>query len=205
MAQEPEQKVALLSTDDKTDIAEIAQTLHEANYLILSSTGTREKIEAGGVPVTDVSGWTGFPPILNHRLVTYSAQIGAGLLANMSDAEHAADMEEHGFRPIDFVYFGLYDFEARIAKIKEGRTPRWEDITENMDVGGPAALCAAAKGARYVVTSPTQALVIAAMLRDGREISVVDLRHMQQIAVEAAINHQARALQAMKRFNEVLV
>lgn len=193
-------KVALLSTDDKTDIARIAETLYEGNHRIIASGGTRKAIEEGGIRVTDVSEWTGFPPILNHRLVTYSAQVGAGLLADMSDEQHVRDMAEHGFEAIDFVYFGLYDFEERIGKLEDGPGLTWKGIVENMDVGGPAALCAAAKGARCVVTNPIDALKMAQHLRDVGEIDDETLEGLQEAAIEVAFSHQGDVLEAMGEF-----
>lgn len=190
------QRVALLSTDDKTDIGVVAANLHAAGFLILASTGTREKIAASGTAVTDTAEWTGFPPILHHRLVTMSPQVGGGLLANMADADDVADMADHGLRQIHFVYFGLYDFAARLAAVGE----TWENILESMDVGGPAALCAAAKGARIVVTNPEEALSVSQMVLGGEEPQGRMLQVLQRNAVAASVAHQSLVLAAMNRW-----
>jgi phosphoribosylaminoimidazolecarboxamide formyltransferase / IMP cyclohydrolase len=186
-------RVALLSTDDKTNVGRIGSLLVEAGYQLVSSGGTFRAISDWGVPATDIAEWTGFPPILNHRLVTYSAPVGAGLLADMDDPTHAADMAVHKFTPIDVVYFGLYNYERRL--LEQGES--WKTIIENMDVGGPAALCAAAKGARFVVTNPEEALSLAQLLAGGKTPNGRLLRVMQRNAVAAAVAHQSRVLAAM--------
>jgi AICAR transformylase/IMP cyclohydrolase PurH len=193
------QRFALLSTDDKGDLREIATYLQQASLTILASGGTARTItEQTGIVPIDVSEWTGFPAILNHRLVTIHSRVAAGMLALPGNEEHMLDMADAGWELIEFVYFGLYDFEQRLTK-SDGS---WEYLVENMDVGGPMALCAAAKGARYVVTNPKQALHVAAMLAQGVTPTEWALRDMQRNAVAAAVAHYQLVLEAMDDFLE---
>jgi phosphoribosylaminoimidazolecarboxamide formyltransferase / IMP cyclohydrolase len=191
------QQVALLSTDNKTDIVEIARCLDRAGFLLVSSGGTRTAIvDVSDLEVVNVSDWTGFPPIHNHRLVTYSAPVGSGLLADLANPTHLAEQAEHGFTPIHFVYFGLYDYAERLKK----QGVSWETIIENIDVGGPTALTAAAKGARYVVTNPGEALNAAMMLAEGVTPTGRTLQVMQRNAVAAAQLHYTLVVNAMDEF-----
>ena len=111
---------ALLSVFDKSGIAELAEGLHAAGWQLLSSGGTAREVAARGVPVTDVADITGLPAILGHRVVTLHPKIHGGILADMSDPSHRADLAEYGIEPIDLVVVNLYPFARR----SECRTDR---------------------------------------------------------------------------------
>ncbi|MBR29422.1 MAG: bifunctional phosphoribosylaminoimidazolecarboxamide formyltransferase/inosine monophosphate cyclohydrolase [Rhodobacteraceae bacterium] len=142
---------ALLSVSDKTGLTELAAALHAAGTELVSTGGTAAAIRAAGLPVRDVSELTGFPEMMDGRVKTLHPMVHGGLLALRDDAGHVAAMDEHGIAPIDLLVVNLYPFEATVAK---GASP--EDCIENIDIGGPAMIRAAAKnhGHVAVVTDP---------------------------------------------------
>ena len=142
---------ALLSVSDKTGLVEFAAALHKAGVELISTGGTAKAIAAAGIAVRDVSEVTGFPEIMDGRVKTLHPAIHGALLGVRDDPEHARAMEEHAIAPIDLVIVNLYPFE-------EVRFSGGDDaaIVENIDIGGPAMLRAAAKNHAYVavVTDP---------------------------------------------------
>lgn len=134
-------KKAFLSVFDKTGIIEFAAGLIELGFEILSTGGTQRALEQAGLPVTNVSDITGFPECLDGRVKTLHPKIHAGILAMRGSAEHMAQVEKLGVGLIDIVAVNLYPFKATI--LKPGVT--LEDAIENIDIGGPTMLRAAAK------------------------------------------------------------
>ena len=135
---------ALISVADKTDVEIISKSLIDKGIEILSTGGTAAAIRAAGLPVTDVSDITEFPEIMAGRVKTLHPKIHGGLLGRRDcDAEV---MQEHGIVPIDMLIVNLYPFEKTIAKLNCTR----EDAIENIDIGGPAMIRAAAKNHRFV-------------------------------------------------------
>ena len=130
---------ALLSVSNKDGLLEFAQALHQRGVAMLSTGGTATLLERGGVPVTQVSSHTGFPEIMDGRVKTLHPKIHGGLLGRR-DVDDAV-MRQHGIEPIDLLVVNLYPFAATIAK--PGCT--YEDAIENIDIGGPAMVRAAAK------------------------------------------------------------
>ena len=128
---------ALLSVHDKSGIVEFASSLHGMGWSLLSSGGTAKVLSEAGLPVVDVAGITGFPPMLGHRVVTLHPKVHGGILADRDDPGHLAEMAEHGIEGIDLVVVNLYPF---------ARSPG----TEMIDVGGPALVRAAAKNHAHV-------------------------------------------------------
>ena len=132
---------ALISVYDKTDLLDIANALTQRGVEILSTGGTARHLRDAGIDILDVSDYTGFPEMMDGRVKTLHPKIHAGLLAERDNAEHNAQAEAHGIGPIDMVICNLYPFEATIAK---------PDVTlpeaiENIDIGGPTMIRAAAK------------------------------------------------------------
>lgn len=140
-------KRAILSVSDKTGIVDLARRLAGKGVTLLSTGGTMRAIAEAGVPVTGVSDVTGFPECLDGRVKTLHPMIHAGLLAVRDNAEHMAQIEALGVEPIDMVIINLYPFRATVEK--PGVT--FEDAVENIDIGGPTMLRAAAKNAQDVV------------------------------------------------------
>ena len=140
-------KRAILSVSDKTGIVELAKRLDAKGVTLLSTGGTMKAIAEAGIPVTGVSDITGFPECLDGRVKTLHPMIHAGLLAIRDNEEHMAQIKELGVETIDMVIINLYPFRATIEK--PGVT--FEDAIENIDIGGPTMLRAAAKNAQDVV------------------------------------------------------
>ena len=140
-------KRAILSVSDKTGVVELARRLADKGVTLLSTGGTMKAIAQAGIPVTGVSDVTGFPECLDGRVKTLHPMIHAGLLAVRGNAEHMKQLEELGVTPIDMVVINLYPFRQTIEK--PGVT--FEDAIENIDIGGPTMLRAAAKNAQDVV------------------------------------------------------
>ena len=132
---------ALISVSDKTGLVDFARTLVETYGVeILSTGGTARTLKEAGIPVTDVSEVTGFPEIMDGRVKTLHPKIHGGLLAVRGNAEHEAAMAEHGIAPIDLLVVNLYPFERTVASGAD-----YDTCVENIDIGGPAMIRAAAK------------------------------------------------------------
>ena len=137
---------ALISVYDKTNLLEIANALAQRGVEILSTGGTARHLRDAGINILDVSDYTGFPEMLDGRVKTLHPKIHGGLLVDRDNAEHNAQAETHGIAPIDMVICNLYPFEATVAK---------PDVTlpeaiENIDIGGPTMIRAAAKNYKHV-------------------------------------------------------
>jgi phosphoribosylaminoimidazolecarboxamide formyltransferase/IMP cyclohydrolase len=132
---------ALVSVSDKTGIIEFSRRLAGCGVEILSTGGTAKLLREAGLPVKDVSEFTGFPEMLDGRVKTLHPKVHGGLLGMRSNPEHVAKMREHGIDNIDMVVVNLYPFEATVAK--EGCP--LEEAIENIDIGGPTMLRSAAK------------------------------------------------------------
>src|SRR5690606_32781292 len=143
---------ALLSVSDKTGIVELAHSLRAAGVEILSTGGTAKLMADHNIPVTEVSAYTGFPAIMARRGKTLHPKAHGGLLGRRGVDD--AVMAEHGIAPIDLLVLNLYPFEATVAK----PDCTLEQAIENIDIGGPAMLRAAAKNYAGVgvVTEPAQ-------------------------------------------------
>ncbi|WP_404934243.1 bifunctional phosphoribosylaminoimidazolecarboxamide formyltransferase/IMP cyclohydrolase [Nitratireductor sp. L15S-10] len=142
---------ALLSVSDKKGIVEFARALSGRNVEIVSTGGTSRTLSGEGIPVRDVSELTGFPEIMDGRVKTLHPGVHGGLLGIRDDADHASAMKEHHIAPIDLLVINLYPFEE--VRFGGGDYPT---TVENIDIGGPAMLRAAAKNHAYVavVTEP---------------------------------------------------
>ncbi|EKS30243.1 bifunctional phosphoribosylaminoimidazolecarboxamide formyltransferase/IMP cyclohydrolase [Afipia felis] len=131
---------ALLSVSDKTGLIDFAKALTAHGVDLVSTGGTAKAIADAGLKVTDVSDLTGFPEMMDGRVKTLHPKVHGGLLAIRDNADHAKSMKDHGIAPIDLLVVNLYPFEATVAK---GASE--EDCIENIDIGGPAMIRAAAK------------------------------------------------------------
>ncbi len=144
---------ALISVSDKAGLVPLAQALAAAGVEILSTGGSARALREAGVPVKEVSDHTGFPEILDGRVKTLVPQIHGGILGRRDLETHRAQMAEHDIAPIDLVAVNLYPFEATVA-----RGAADDDCVENIDIGGPALIRAAAKNHDFVtvLTDPSQ-------------------------------------------------
>jgi phosphoribosylaminoimidazolecarboxamide formyltransferase / IMP cyclohydrolase len=156
---------ALLSVYDKTGVAELARGLHDLGWELVSSRSTAQALADAGLPVTDVAEITGFPPILDHRVVTLHPKIHGGLLADPTSETHRAEMAEYDIEPFDLVVSNLYPFHT-------------DPSVDLIDIGGPAMTRAAAKNHASVaiVTSPDQYPSVLTELRAEGMLSVATRR-----------------------------
>ncbi|MGV9980810.1 bifunctional phosphoribosylaminoimidazolecarboxamide formyltransferase/IMP cyclohydrolase [Micromonospora wenchangensis] len=155
---------ALVSVYDKSGLVELARTLHEAGVEIVSTGSTASTISGAGVPVTPVEQVTGFPEILDGRVKTLHPKIHGGLLADLRKESHADQLGEHGIAGIDVLVSNLYPFQATVAS---GASP--DECIEQIDIGGPAMVRAAAKNhaSVAVVTDPAAYPALVAALAEG--------------------------------------
>src|SRR2546423_310916 len=131
---------ALLSVSDKTGLVEFARALSGHGIELISTGGTAKALVDAGLKVRDVSELTGFPEMMDGRVKTLHPKVHGGLLAIRDDVAHAASMQEHGIAPIDLLVVNLYPFEPTVAK-----GAPFDDCIDNIDIGGPAMIRAAAK------------------------------------------------------------
>ena len=134
-------KRALISLSDKTGILDLAQALKRFDVEIISTGGTARLLRENNIQVKDVSEYTGFPEMLDGRVKTLHPKVHAGILAQRHNPEHAKTMAAHHLKAIDMVVVNLYAFEKTAAR--KGCT--LEEAIENIDIGGPTMLRAAAK------------------------------------------------------------
>lgn len=136
-----ETKYAIISVFDKTGIAEFASELSKLGFIILSTGGTAKTLRDAKILVTDISKYTGSPEILDGRLKTLHPMIHGGILGIRENSKHTAEMRDNKIQPIDIVVVNLYPFE----KVVTNPDCKFEDAIENIDIGGPTMLRAAAK------------------------------------------------------------
>jgi len=161
---------ALVSVSDKTGLADFARGLAELGVEILSTGGTATALREAGLEVTDVSEFTGQEEILGGRVKTLHPRLHAALLARRSEPEHMATLEREGIEPIDLVCVNLYPFEQTVA----GHEVAPQEAIENIDIGGPTMIRAAAKnheGVAVVVKPESYDAVLAELEESEGEIS----------------------------------
>jgi phosphoribosylaminoimidazolecarboxamide formyltransferase/IMP cyclohydrolase len=171
---------ALISVSDKTGLVDFARALHQRGVEIISTGGTHKALLAAGVPAADVSTVTGFPEIMDGRVKTLHPKIHGALLGIAGDAEHEAARREHGIGAIDLLVVNLYPFEATVAN-----GASWGETIENIDIGGPAMIRAAAKNhdrVTVVVSADDYAGVLAEMTA-GQGATTLGFR--RQLAAKA--------------------
>ncbi|WP_398324870.1 bifunctional phosphoribosylaminoimidazolecarboxamide formyltransferase/IMP cyclohydrolase [Vulcanococcus sp.] len=170
---------ALLSVSNKDGLVPLAEGLLAAGYQLISSGGTAAALAAAGLPVTKVAEHTGAPEILGGRVKTLHPRIHGGILAKRSEPSHQADLEAQGIATIDVVVVNLYPFRETIARPDVS----WDLAIENIDIGGPAMVRAAAKNHAdvAVLTSPSQYPAFLEALAAGALSSAL----RRQLALEA--------------------
>jgi phosphoribosylaminoimidazolecarboxamide formyltransferase/IMP cyclohydrolase len=166
---------ALLSVSDKTGLIEFARALAAHGVELVSTGGTAKAIAATGLRVKDVSDLTGFPEMMDGRVKTLHPKVHGGLLAIRANAEHVQAMQAHGIAPIDLLVVNLYPFEATVDK-----GAGFEECIENIDIGGPAMIRAAAKNHDDVAV-------------------VVEAQDYQSVLDELAANNGATTLELRRR------
>jgi phosphoribosylaminoimidazolecarboxamide formyltransferase/IMP cyclohydrolase len=174
---------ALISVSDKRGLIELAYALVQAGVRLLASGGTHAALAASGLEAVEVADYTGQPEVLGGRVKTLHPKIHGGILARRDVPDDLATLERQGFEPIDLVVVTLYAFEATIARPDAS----FEDAVENIDIGGPALIRAAAKNHSHVavVTSPDQYDPLIAAIR---EQGGTELAHRRRLALAAFQN-----------------
>ena len=197
---------ALLSVSDKSGIVEFARALAALGVQIVSTGGTAKLLEKEGIAVTEVSAYTGFPEMLDGRVKTLHPKIHAGLLARRDDPGHLAALRSAGIPPIDLLVVNLYPFQASVAD----PDCSFEDAIENIDIGGPALLRAAAKnhaGVGVVVDPADYARVLEEMRSSGGISEATRFALAQKVfahtaAYDGAIANYLTSLDAGRRRRE---
>lgn len=169
---------ALISVYDKTGLEDLARGLHGAGVALVSTGSTAAKIAAAGVPVTKVEELTGFPECLDGRVKTLHPRVHAGILADLRLEDHRDQLAELGVEPFDLVVVNLYPF---LATVQSGATP--DECVEQIDIGGPSMVRAAAKNhpSVAVVTSPARYADVLSAAQGGG----FDLTARKRLAAEA--------------------
>jgi len=190
---------ALLSVSNKDGLLEFAQALHQRGVAMLSTGGTATLLERAGVPVTQVSSHTGFPEIMDGRVKTLHPKIHGGLLGrrNVDDAV----MRQHGIEPIDLLVVNLYPFAATIAK--PGCS--YEDAIENIDIGGPAMVRAAAKNhdrVAVIVDPADYAAVLDELARTDGALSEATRKRLAAKAFAHTAGYDSAVASYLARVND---
>jgi phosphoribosylaminoimidazolecarboxamide formyltransferase/IMP cyclohydrolase len=164
---------ALLSVSDKTGLVDFATALANRGVELISTGGTRKALADAGLTVKDIADLTGFPEMMDGRIKTLHPKVHGGLLAIRENPEHEAAMLAHDVKPIDLLVVNLYPFEATVAK-----GAAFEHCVENIDIGGPAMIRAAAKNHNdvSVVVDPSDYGVLLAELEANRDATTLALR-----------------------------
>jgi phosphoribosylaminoimidazolecarboxamide formyltransferase/IMP cyclohydrolase len=170
---EPVIRRALISVSDKSGLIDFARFLVSRNVELLSTGGSAKAVREAGLPVKDVSDHTGFPEMLDGRVKTLHPKIHGGLLGIRGNKEHEKAMAEHGIAPIDLLVVNLYPFEATVAK-----GAPFEECIENIDIGGPALIRAAAKNHNdvAVVVDPEDYAAVAEAMKAHEGATTLELR-----------------------------
>ena len=181
---------AILSVTDKSGLVEFATFLTSRGGELISTGGTQKALEAAGLPVAAVSTVTGFPEILGGRVKTLHPKIHAGILANKDEPQHMQTLADKGIRPFDLVCVNLYDFAGAVE-----RHLSLEQAVEEIDIGGPCMLRAAAKNFHSILVLPSPQWYTAAM-EELEKDTTVGLEFRQVMA--------SRAFEATSRYDALI-
>jgi phosphoribosylaminoimidazolecarboxamide formyltransferase/IMP cyclohydrolase len=184
-------KKALISVSDKSGVTEFAKELSNLEVQILSTGGTAKTLRAADIPVTGVSVYTGFPEMMDGRVKTLHPKIYGGLLALRDNETHMEEAGRNGIKMIDLVAVNLYPFQQTIAK----QGVKLEEAIENIDIGGPAMLRAAAKNYRNVVVicDPTDYVDVLSQIEETGNVRQ-DTRQRLAVKVFEHTNNYDKAI-----------
>ncbi len=191
---------AILSVTDKTGLVEFARTLSQLQIELISTGGTAQLLRDAGVPVKDISEFTGFPEMLDGRVKTLHPKVHGGILHQRENPAHRAAVEEHGIEPIDMVVVNLYAFE----KTRSRPNVVFEELIENIDIGGPSMMRSAAKNFRdvAVVTSPGEYPAIAEeLMGSGGELSLATKWRLAQQAFRTTAAYDAAIASTLEQIS----
>ncbi len=191
---------AILSVTDKSGLAEFAQQLAELGVELISTGGTARLLRDSKVAVKDISELTGFPEMLDGRVKTLHPRVHGGILHMRANPEHRATVAEHGIQPIDMVVVNLYAFEKTAAK----PGVNFDELIENIDIGGPSMIRSAAKNFRdvAVVTSPADYQAIVEEMRSSRgELSATTKWRLAQKAFALTASYDSAIASTLERIH----
>ncbi len=190
---------AILSVTDKTGLAEFARNLSGMGVELISTGGTAKLLRDSGIEVKDISEVTGFPEMLDGRVKTLHPKVHGGILHRRDNSSHRAAVAEHGIQPLDMVVVNLYAFEKTASK----PGVLFEEVIENIDIGGPSMIRSAAKNFQdvAVVTSPADYEAIAQeMVKSGGELSLGTKWHLAQKAFARTAEYDSAIASTLERF-----
>src|ERR1700758_5234056 len=191
---------AILSVTDKSGLAEFARKLAATGVELVSTGGTAKLLRDSGIAVKDISDLTGFPEMLDGRVKTLHPKVHGGILHRREDSSHRAAVAEHGIPSIDMVVVNLYAFEKTAAK----PGVHFEELIENIDIGGPSMIRSAAKNFQdvAVVTSPADYDLIAEeMARSGGGLSRETKWHLGQKAFATTAAYDSAIASTLERIS----
>src|SRR5512132_878613 len=189
---------AILSVTDKTGLVEFARHLASMSVELISTGGTAKLLRDSGVGVKDISELTGFPEMLDGRVKTLHPKVHGGILHRRGHASHRTAVAEHGIEPIDMVVVNLYAFEKTAAK----PGVHFEELIENIDIGGPSMIRSAAKNFQdvAVVTSPSDYSALAdEMSKSGGELSPATKWRLAQKAFATTAAYDSAIASTLER------
>jgi len=166
-------KLAILSVFDKTGIVPFAQALEKLGITILSTGGTARHLKEAGVEVRSISDYTGHPEILEGRVKSLHPKIHGGILSRRSREDDMATLSQHEIMPVDFVVVNLYPFTQKVGEVVEKAETDHPSLVEDIDIGGPTMIRAAAKNCEFVVPvcDPSDYDKIISELNEKKEVS----------------------------------
>ncbi len=191
---------AILSVTDKTGLVDFARKLAALDTELISTGGTAKLLRDSGIAVKDISELTGFPEMLDGRVKTLHPKVHGGILHRREDPSHVAAIAEHGIAPIDMVVVNLYAFEKTAAK----PDVKFDELIENIDIGGPSMIRSAAKNCRDVaiVTSPSDYDAIAEELKQGHvELSLATKWRLAQKAFALTAAYDSAIASTLERIS----
>jgi phosphoribosylaminoimidazolecarboxamide formyltransferase/IMP cyclohydrolase len=191
---------AILSVTDKTGLVEFANKLAGMGVALISTGGTAKLLRDSGIAVKDISELTGFPEMLDGRVKTLHPKVHGGILHRRADAAHSSAIAQHGIQPIDMVVVNLYAFEKTAAK----PGVHFEELIENIDIGGPSMIRSAAKNFQdvAVVTSPSDYAAIAGeMEKSSGELSENTKWSLAQKAFATTAAYDSAIASTLERVN----
>src|ERR1043166_6114673 len=189
---------AILSVTDKTGLVEFARRVAGLGVELISTGGTARLLRDSGVAVKDISELTGFPEMLDGRVKTLHPKVHGGILHRRDNASHRAAVAEHGIQPIDMVVVNLYAFEKTAGK----PGVHFEELVENIDIGGPSMIRSAAKNFQdvAVVTSPSDYDAIASeMAKSGGALSLSTKWRLAQKAFATTAAYDSAIASTLER------
>src|SRR5579864_3137747 len=191
---------AILSVTDKTGLVDFARRLSALGIELISTGGTAKLLRDSGITVKDISDLTGFPEMLDGRVKTLHPKVHGGILHRRQDPKHVAAVKEHGIQPVDMVVVNLYAFEKTAAKPGVA----FEELIENIDIGGPSMIRSAAKNFHDVaiVTSPADYDAIAEELqREGGGLSAETKWRLAQKAFATTAAYDSAIASTLERIS----